>query len=132
MTIEKYHRKKELKDKVAYLVKTVHEIKPRNRQESLAAVERMIYMANIHQLKEFLTDRNCEGQKPRLMVESPYTDPNTGLIEDRIYMPYNEPAYHQHMLDMLKKQQLIPDDGKLDDYDFLFDGLNSSEYMSDE
>src|SRR5919199_339969 len=127
MTIEKDKRKKELKDKAAYLVKTVHEIKPRNRQESLAAVERMIYMANIHQLKEFLIDRNCEGQKPRLMVESPYTDPNTGLIEDRIYMPYNEPKYHQHMLDILKKQQLIPDDGKLDDYDFLFDGLKARE-----
>jgi hypothetical protein len=123
MTSEQDKRKKELKDKVAYLVKTVHEIKPRNRQESLAAVERMIYMANIHQLKEFLIDSNCEGQKPRLMVESPYTDPNTGLIEDRIYMPYNEPKYHQHMLDMLKKQQLIPDDSKLDDYDFLFNGL---------
>jgi hypothetical protein len=125
MTIEKYERKKELKDKVAYLVKTVHEIKPRNTQESLAAVERMIYMANIHQLKEFVIDRNCEGEKPRLMVESPYTDPNTGLIEDRIYMPYNEPMYHQHMLDMLKKQQLVPDDSKLDDYDFLFDGCKA-------
>jgi hypothetical protein len=125
MTIEKYERKKELKDKVAYLVKTVHEIKPRNRQESLAAVERMIYMANTHQLKEFVMDRNCEGEKPRLMVESPYTDPNTGLIEDRIYMPYNEPMYHQHMLDMLKKQQLVPYDSKLDDYDFLFNGCKA-------
>jgi hypothetical protein len=127
MIIEKDNRKKELKDKVTYLVKTVHEIKPRSRQESLAAVERMIYMANIYQLKEFLIDRNCEGQKPRLMVESPYSDPKTGLIEDRIYMPYNEPTYHQHILDMLKKQQLIPDDTKLDDYDFLFDGLKTDE-----
>jgi hypothetical protein len=127
MTIEKDKKKKELKDKVAYLVKTVHEIKPRNRQEALAATERMIYMANIHALNEFLIDGNCEGQKPRLIVESPYTDPKTGLIEDRIYMPYNEPKYHQHMLDMLKKQQLIPDDGKLDDYDFLFDGLKARE-----
>src|SRR5919202_5324705 len=123
--MEKDNRKKELKDKVAYVVKTVHEIKPRSRQQSLAAVERMIYMANIHQLKEFLIDENCEGQKPRLMVESPYTDPNTGLIEDRIYMPYNEPEYHQHMLDMLKKQQLIPDNSKLNDYDFLFEGLKA-------
>jgi hypothetical protein len=127
MTIEKDERRKELKDRVAYLVKTVREIKPRSRQESLAAVERIIYMANIHQLKEFLIDRNCEGQKPRLIVESPYTDPKTGLTEDRIYMPYNEPKYHQHMLDMLKKQQLVPDDAKLNDYDFLFDGLKVSE-----
>ena len=125
MTIEKDKRKKELKDKVAYLVKTVHEIKPRNRYESLAAVERMIYMANIHALNEFLIDESYEGQKPRLIVESPYTDPKTGLIEDRIYMPYNEPAYHQHMLDMLKKQQLIPDDSKLNDYDFLFERLKA-------
>jgi hypothetical protein len=57
MTIEKDKRKKELRDKVTYLLKTVHEIKPRSRQESLAAVERMIYMANTHQLKEFVMDR---------------------------------------------------------------------------
>ena len=125
MTIEKDNRKKDLKDKVAYLVKTVHEIEPCNRYESLAAVERVICMVNIRQL-EFLIDSNCEGQKPRLMVGSPYTDPNTGLI-DRIYVPYNEPKYHQHMLDMLKKQQLIPDDGKLNDYDFLFEGLKARE-----
>jgi hypothetical protein len=84
-------------------------------------------MANIHALNEFLINGKCEGQKPRLIVESPYTDPKTGLIEDRIYMPYNEPKYHQHMLDMLKKQQLIPDDSKLNDYDFLFDGLKAGE-----
>jgi hypothetical protein len=41
-------------------------------------------------------------------------------------MPYNEPEYHQHMLDMLKKQQLISDDSTLDDYDFLFDGFKAS------
>jgi hypothetical protein len=35
-------------------------------------------------------------------------------------MPYNEPEHHQHMLDMLKKQQLVPDDSKISDYAFLF------------
>jgi hypothetical protein len=113
---------KELKDKIDRLAKTVREIKPRNREEAMAAMERTLYMANIHALKVFLIDRNCEGEKPRLIVESAYTDAKIGIPEDRIYLPYNEPKYHQDMLDMLKKQQLVPDDGKISDYAFLFEG----------
>lgn len=115
-------RKKELKDKVKLLSKTVREIeKPRNRQETAAYIMRQIYMENIQSLKEFLVDRVSKGEKPRLIVESPYTYPETGLTEDRIYMPRTT-EYHQEKLDMLKKQQLIPDDGStIEDYGFLFE-----------
>ena len=57
------------------------------------------------------------------MVESPHTDPLTGDTDDVLYMPINGPGgkYYQEMLDMLKRQQFIPDDSTLEDYDFLFD-----------
>jgi hypothetical protein len=78
-------------------------------------------MANIHVLKEYLIDRNCQGEKPELVVEWSYTDPETGLTEDRAYLAYNEPKNHQNILDMLKRQQLVTDDATIDDYDFLFE-----------
>ena len=111
MTNEQDKRKQELKDKVYSLSKTVKETneKPRNLEEGVAQIERWIYMANIITLREYLIDRNCQGERPKLIVASPYTDPETGLIEDRVYMP-TEPKYNQEILDMLKKQQLIPDD----------------------
>jgi hypothetical protein len=87
----------------------------------MAAVERILYIANIHALKEFLVDRDCKGEKPRFMVESPYIVPETGVPEDRVYLPYNTPKYHQEMLDMLKKQQLIPQEATIENYDFLFE-----------
>jgi hypothetical protein len=118
---KQHQRRKELKDKVGRLAKTVHEIKPSNRQETMAAMVRILYLANIHALKEFLIDRDCKGEKPRLMVESPYTPPETGIPEDRVYLPYNIPEYHQEMLDMLKKQQLVPQDATVENHDFLFE-----------
>jgi hypothetical protein len=33
-------------------------------------------------LKAYLIDRNCEGEKPKLMVEWPYTYPETGLTDN--------------------------------------------------
>ena len=44
----KEHRKKELMEKVDNLAKTVLEIKPRNKQEAIAAMSHHIYIANIH------------------------------------------------------------------------------------
>lgn len=90
----------------------------RNLEEAMAEFNELIYAVNVRHLKDFLIDRNGKGEKPDLIVESPYTDPRTGLIEDRGYMP-NEPKYNQEILDMLKKQQLIPEDSTIDDYDFL-------------
>ena len=129
---KQHQRRKELKDKVGRLAKTVREIEPRNRQETMAAMVRILYLANIHALRTFLVDRDCQGEKPRLMVESPYTPPETGIPEDRIYLPYNEPKYHQDMLDMLKKQQLIPDDSTIEDYAFLFNNENATAEEEEE
>lgn len=111
-------RKLQLMDKILQLSKTVKEIKPRNYEEALLATERLIYLSNIHELKEFLIDRKCQGRKPGIIVESPHTDPTTGMMQDVFYMP-NEAKYNQEILDMLKKQEIIPDDSTQDDYDFI-------------
>jgi hypothetical protein len=120
-------RKKELKDKVERLAETVQEIDPRNKdlEETITAVVRMIYIANIHTLKEFLVDRNCEGEKPRIIVESPYTRPGSDHPVDVMYMPHNIPEKHQVILDMLKKQELVPPDATIESYDFLFDSVRN-------
>ena len=44
----KKHRKKDLMEKVDNLAKTVLEIKPRNKQEAIAAMSHLLYIANIH------------------------------------------------------------------------------------
>jgi|SRR5919197_5353006 hypothetical protein len=121
-SIDKAQRKKELKDKIYYLWRTVEEIKPpfSSREEAMAAMEGYLKIINVKQLKEFLIDRDCQGKKPELMVHSPYMDPESGITDDRVYLPYNIPEYHQVILDMMKKQQLVPDDSKIDDYDYLF------------
>ena len=121
MTNEQDKRKQELKDKVNILwntVKNTKEAQPRNMEEAEAEIEFAIYQGNIIRLKEYLIDRNCQGERPKLIVSSPHTDPETGETDDVFYMP-NEPKYNQEILDMLKKQQLIPDDSTKDDYDFL-------------
>ena len=118
---EQDKRKQELKDKVYSIWKTVKEIKeqkPRNMEEGVEEIKRIIYKGNINTLREYLIDRNCQGERPKLIVESPYTNPKTGETDDVIYMP-TEPKYNQTILDMLKKQQLIPEDSTKDDYDFL-------------
>lgn len=112
-------RKQALEDKVTELSKTVHEINPHNREEALAAFERILYLVNIRALKEFLVDREGKGKKPELIVASPYTPPETGIPEDRVYLP-KPTEYHQETLDMLKKQQLVEQDATVEDYDFLF------------
>jgi hypothetical protein len=122
--------KKELKDKVARLAKTVKELKPyrgMSLEYSMSMVEPIMYVANIHALKEFMMDRNCQGEKPRFMTESTAINPETGGPEDRWYLPINGPGgkYYQEMLDTLKKQQFIPDNSTLEDYDFLFDRSRS-------
>jgi hypothetical protein len=129
---KQHQRRKELKDKVGRLAKTVHEIEPSNRPETMAAIDRILYLANIHALKEFLIDRDYKGEKPRIMVESPYTPPETGIPEDRVYLAYNIPEYHQEMLDMLKKQQLVPDDSTIEDYAFLFNNENATAEEEEE
>jgi hypothetical protein len=48
-----------------------------------------VILANIHSLIEFLVDRDCKGEKPRWVVESAYTPPETGIPKDRVYMPQN-------------------------------------------
>jgi hypothetical protein len=50
-----------------------------NRKQ-IAAVRHIMYVANIRALKEYLIDRNSEGEKPELIVESPYANPETGLL----------------------------------------------------
>jgi hypothetical protein len=47
---KQHQRKKELKDKVDKLAKTVREIEQRNRQETMTAMDRILYLANIHAL----------------------------------------------------------------------------------
>jgi hypothetical protein len=37
-------------------------------------------------------------------------------------MPLNVTEYHQDMLDMLKKQELVPSDATIEEYSFLFKG----------
>jgi hypothetical protein len=116
-------KKNQLKDKVDRLSKTVKQIEePHNKQEAMAAMDRLLYLANIRALKEFLVDRDCKGEKPKLVVESPYEVPETGITEDRIFMPRSN-EYNQDKLDMLKKQLLIPDDNSstISDYSFLFE-----------
>lgn len=125
----------ELKSKVARLAKTVHDINPPEEsslEEWVDAVIHGIYLANIYALKD-LIDRHGEGEKPRLIVESSGIPPKTGIPQDRIYMPHNIPEYHQVMLDMLKKQELVPDDAMIRDYEFLFnfDNNTKSELRND-
>jgi hypothetical protein len=76
-----------------------------------------------------MIDRNCQGEKPRFMTESTAINPETGEPEDRWYLPINGPGgkYYQEMLVMLKKQQFVPDDSTLEDYDFLFDRRSEIE-----
>ena len=76
----------------------------------------LVILTNIHSLIEFLGDRDCKGEKPRWLVESAYTPPETGIPEDRVYMPLNVTEYHQDMLDMLKKQELVQSDATIEEY----------------
>jgi hypothetical protein len=76
----------------------------------------LVILANNHSLIEFLVDRDCKGEKPRWLVQSAYTPLETGIPEDRVYMPLNLTEYHQDMLAMLKKQELVPSDATIEEY----------------
>ena len=87
-----------------------------------------MYMCNITALKEFLIDRDCQGDKPRFMTESTAVSPESGNLEERWYLPVNdvEGEYYLEMLEQLKKHQFIPQDSTLNDYDYLF--YNNQRY----
>jgi hypothetical protein len=93
--------------------------KPRDIEEGVKYVQRLIYVANINTLKEF-ADRNYEGEKPKLIVSTPYKGKNTAEeLDDVVFMPV-DPKYNQVTLDNLKNLGIVPEDSQLSDYAFLF------------
>ena len=115
-------RQKQLTQKVKELSKRIDPKEPstQNFDEWLKFVENCLYKANIENLKEFLVDRKGQGEKPRLIVSTAYKNPKTGKLGDVLYKPDNTPENHQVILEELKKQQFIPDDSTISDYQFLF------------
>jgi hypothetical protein len=65
-------------------------------------------VTNIRMLKEFV-DRNYEGEKPKLIISTPYNG------EDRWFMPIDL-QYNQNALDNLKNFGVAPEDSQLSDY----------------
>jgi hypothetical protein len=119
--------KEVFKDRVNLLNKTIHERPPPKNNNDF--IKYMIHTANIGVLKEF-ADRNFEGEKPDWIAFNSYYDqqnPNNDTKEDRFYLPHNEPKNHQVMFDTLKSDEIIPDDSKIEDYEFLFSFKDKSD-----
>ena len=116
-------RKQEFKDRMNLLAKTVYDFEGRSKDvgEGVKQVDRMVYAAIIDVLKQFVIDRNFEGKKPEWLVSSAHTRLEAGHTDDVIYLPRNEPKNHQVMFDTLKNYGIVPENSKINDYDFLFD-----------
>lgn len=116
-------RRQNLKNKINILAITANESIgnsiPINQEDNVKYVERVVYASVIDVLKNF-ADRNFEGKKPEWLLFKPHTISGTDRTQDRFYMPHNEPANHQVMLDSLKNYGIIPEDSTVDDYAFLF------------
>jgi hypothetical protein len=117
-------RKQDFKRRIDKLyVEIAHELteepEPRDMEEAMEAVGRLIYVTNIRTLKEFV-NRNYKGEKPKLIVSTPYRGKNTGgELNDVWFMPV-DPEYNQIAFDTLKNFSIVPEDSQLSDYAFLF------------
>jgi hypothetical protein len=129
-------RKKQFKDRIIKLARTAREPKEPTKEEFIRQrltneqaraqltkhLEQIVYVAAVHQLKEFVVDRDCKGEPLQLMVSSAYTDPVIDKPEDRMYLAtYGKtPDYEQVVFEQLKKYHLVYEDCQLSDYSFLF------------
>ena len=97
----------------------VEHLKPRNLEEGMKYVGRIIYLVNIEMLKEFV-DRNYEGEKPKLIISAPHKEDVPGGELEDVLFALTDPEYNQNALDTLKNFSILPEDSQLSDYAFLF------------
>ena len=120
--------KQEFKERINHLLREFKK-RPRDNNDNVEVdTEDLVFLVNIEALKEFAIYRNFEGEKPQLIVSSPYKMPDTDVtvVEDRYLIPTNVPKNHQIMFEMLKKYGLVREDSQIEDYGFLFSNVDGN------